>query len=202
MDVPSHLLESQPIIASDDQLRRAQKMAAELYALESEKIKLEERQREISERMMELQHKEIPDFFGSIHTDRIGLPDHGVDIVVGPYYKANIAVDWEEAKRVEAFKALETSDGTGLIRVTVSVGFAKDEWEQAMALRELIRTQWSGANSHSIMMEMAVPWNSLTAWVRERHQNGETLVNQDGEPLPWETIGATIGQIAKVKKRK
>ena len=49
--------------------------------------------------------------------------------------------------------------------------------------------------SASTGLELTVPWNTLTSYVREQ-------VEGDHPPLDLEILGATAGQVVKIKKRK
>lgn len=195
MDVPEHLLTIDATVESrPEDLEQARKLAREFHALEARAETLKEELEQIQTRKLELQHRVIPEFFGKLEIDNIGLEDAGVDVMVGPYYKANIAADWDEARRKRAFAALDQLGGGDLIRASVVVTFGRDEFEEAKKLVELLKTRWPLANSHPPRMDMTVPWNSLTAFVREQHE--------DGVALPLEDLGAVVGRAAKVKKRK
>ena len=80
------------------------------------------------------------------------------------------------------------------ISVLVSLDFQRGEKALADELEDLIRTKFSGANSHPIKVAMGVPWTTLTALVKEQVEQGE--------PVPLDTLGATVGQVAKITKRK
>ncbi len=196
-ELPAHLLDSaidMSSLASDDQLARARTVATEYAKLERDITDLEAQLKEKRTRYLELSMRELPSVLGELSIDKIGLPEMGVDVVVAPYYKANIAADWPEEKRDAAFTWLEENGHGDLIKSVLSVTFGRKELELARQLEELIRTQFAGANSHPVSIDMSVPWNTLTAFVREQIQRGESL--------PLDTLGATVGSVATVKKRK
>jgi hypothetical protein len=180
-------------LASDEGLATARRLAAEFCALNERIEETEEYLGTLKERRLELQHREIPDFFASIGVDKIGVPDAKADVVTGPYYKANIAADWPADRREAAFGWLEANGHSSLVNVVVSVSFRRGEHGEAQQLAELIRTTFPGANEHPVKLESSVPWGTLTAFVKEQTEAGESL--------PLDILGATVGQVAKIKRR-
>ena len=196
-DVPDYLVGDQAVdmssLASDEHLVRARAMAKEFAATEEMIEKLEERLKKLRERRQELAMREIPEFFDSIHTDAIGVPEAGVDVKVVPYFHANIQADWPEEQRRKAFDYLEQSGDGDVVRVTLSVDFGRKELKLARELETLIRS-WKGANEHPPRLEMGVPWNTLTKLVREKIE-AKKKVDLD-------VLGATVGRTAKIVKRR
>lgn len=158
--IPEHLRDAQidmSSLASDEQLTRARRVATEYAVLDTEIADLESIIKQKKERRLELQMRELPAVLGEIGIDRIGLPDQGVDVVVAPYYHANIAADWEEQRKEQAFSWLEQAGHGDVVRAVVSVSFSRGELPMARELEELIRTQFAGANSHPVSVSMTVP---------------------------------------------
>jgi len=180
--------------ASDDNLQKAKSMALEYAELEK---KIKDTELEVGvwkARRLELARKEIPEFFDNVvKTDRIGVPEAGVDVQVVPYYHANIQSEWPEDQRERAFDYLEESGHGDVIAVTVSVKFRRGEIELANELEELIASSRIG-NSHPPIKECGVPWNTLTALVREQIESGNSI--------DLDIIGGTVGRTAKIVKRK
>lgn len=205
MEVPAHLLDASntAVPVNEDKLEKAKKFAQQLFDMEQRKEELETELSELNVKKLELQHRTIPEFLAEIGVDVVGLEEVKADVKVKPYYKASIAADWEEAKKTEAFKALDQNGGGALIRATVAVVFAKEEYEDAKGFMEFVRQKWPGANRHEMELSMTVPWNSLTSWMRVEHEAGRSLLSEDKKTvLPWSTIGGEVGRIAKVEKRK
>lgn len=194
--IPEHILQEQASIrvASDEELRRAQALAKEFVGLGLSIEDLEKQVKNLKTRKNQIESREIPDLFSEIGIDVIGLPDDQCDVVVRPYCKANIAANWEEERREAAFCWLDENGHGDVISVTISVDFKRGEKALADELQDLIRSKFSGANSHPVKVEMGVPWGTLTALVKEQIEQGETV--------PLETLGATVGQVAKITKRK
>jgi hypothetical protein len=135
--------------------------------------------------------------------DRIGLPDAAVDLVLEPFYHANIAVDWEPQRREEAFKWLEENGHGDLVKVNVMFSFRKEQladarWLQtAVKLIQAAQAECGIETENTIpdpTMKMEVHYGTLTAFVREQVECGAEL--------PLEKLGATVGQIVKIKPRK
>lgn len=186
-------------IQSKDKLDQARKLGLEFFELEEEIEKLEEKLATKKERKLELQHKTLPTLFGDAQIDIIGLPDQNVDIEIKPYYKASISSEWPTDDIKKGFETLEELDGQDIIRAELKVLFMKEEYEDAKELAEFIRRSWPKANSHPVNIDMSVPWMTLTKFVREYSEDETT------DPLTEEqlkALGATIGRIAKIKKRK
>lgn len=186
-------------IVSKDKLDQAKKLGLEFFQLEEEIEDLEAQLSDKKAKKLELQHKTLPTLFGDAQIDIIGLPDQNVDIKIKPYYKASISAEWPPEQIEEGFRVLEDLDGDDIIRATLSILFLKEEYDVAKELEEFIRTQWPKANAHPIRIEKSVPWMTLTKFVKEYSEDEST------DPLTEEqlkALGATVGRIAKIEKRK
>ncbi len=196
-EVPSHILAAAAsVVPTEEGLSRLRKTAREWFDLQTEIERLEKQVADKKAEALVLQQRTLPDLFAEIGTDRIGLPDageFGSDVVVENFYKAGISSEWEEPRRVKGFEALEELGGGGLINTVVSVTFGKGEVEKARQLDQIIRDSPLG-NEYVPEISMSVHWASLTSFVKEQIQAGETV--------PMEDLGATTGRIAKIKKRK
>ncbi len=181
-------------IANDADLAKGREMASRLATLDSLIAGAEERVKLWKEQRLEIARKQIPEFFEAVlHTDKIGVPEAGVDIVVKPFYHANIKSDWEPAKREEGFKYLEYLGHGDTIKVVVTATFGRGELENARLIENLIRNSPVG-NSNPPVLEMSVPWNTLSALVKEQVEKGKKI--------DLDKLGATVGREAKVVKRK
>lgn len=194
MSVPSHILAAAAAaVPSAENLEKLREAALELAMVTREIEDLSANLQKQQAREAELKRTILPDLFAAAGTDKIGLPEAGVDITVKNYYKASISAEWPVEKQNEAFSWLESEGHGGLIKVTVSVSFGKGELDKAKELQELIRQSPIG-NTHPPEIKMGVPWQTLTSFVKEQYEAGEQL--------PLETLGAVAGRIAEVKKRK
>jgi hypothetical protein len=119
--------------------------------------------------------------------DKIGLPGSGVDLVVDDYYHANIKA--EDPNREQAFNWLVENGHGDLLKVTVTCVFARGDYDKAEKLKAILVT-----NGYAPAIDQGVPWNTLTAWLKEQLRKGSVV--------PLELFGATIGRIVKIKMRK
>jgi hypothetical protein len=181
-------------MATDDNIARGKKMARKFVVLDSTIDALEARLKIYKEQRTELARKELPDFFmNTLKTDKIGVPEAGVDVVIEPFYHANIRADWPPEQRREAFDYLEQSGDGDVVSVVLTCTFGRKELAEAKELERLILDSRFG-NTNPPVLEMGVPWNTLTSLVRKKFEGGKSV--------DLEKLGATIGRQAKVKKRK
>jgi hypothetical protein len=150
---------------------------------------------------LELASKTLPDFMLKIGQDKIGLADFDVDLVLEDYYHANIATDWEPERRNAAFQYLEENGNGDLVKTEFTILFPRQQLTAARWLQALIRTVQTalaatGQDAPEIpdpSIGLGVPWNTLTAFVKEQLTNGN--------PVDLEVLGATVGKIVKIKPR-
>lgn len=195
-------------VASDEQVARIRTKAGELLQVESELRDLEEKQKQLSQRRNELRHKELPDLLSEFGLDSLGLPqagEYGADLVSTPYYHANIAAEWDPEQRQAAFEYLDSIEAGDLVKNIVTLSFSREESELAAAYLEILRgtelrTMLEAKLGRRInwmpepVVDRTVPWNTLTAFVKEQIESGASL--------DLEKLGATVGSVAKIKFRK
>jgi hypothetical protein len=87
-------------------------------------------------------------------------------------------------------------DHGDLLRTVVSVAFGPGEDEHAAACAGLLRGYFRGRNDiqKDVTEAVTVHWKTLTSFVKEQVESGEEL------PLPL--LGATVGRVAEIKKRR
>lgn len=196
-EVPDHLKNEtidMSSFSSDDNLKKGRKLAFEYAALEASIKNAEADIEKWKVRRLELQRKELPEFFDNVlHVDNMGLPEAGVDVKIVPFFHANIKSEWDEVRREAGFDYLEKEDYGEIIAVVLSVKFPRGDFDQAKELAELIRQSRFG-NMYDVKLEKSVPWNTLTSVVKEMVENGEKV--------NLEVLGATVGRTAKIVKRK
>lgn len=171
------------------------KLGRELLEIDGKIKQLEKQVAEYKERKLTITMDTMPKYMMAIGQDRIGLEGSEVDLVREPYYHANIQADWPEEKRQEAFLWLEENGHGDLIKSQLKIAAAKGEWDRIKALRERIMEWFKKHDMEDVQIttELGIPWNTLTAFVKEQIEKGA--------PIPLETLGATVGQIVKIKKR-
>ena len=186
-------------VASDEQLKSLSEKAAEYVALDAEKTALEAMLKKVNESLTEMKHKTLPDIMLGLDVDRHGLASAGVDIVLEDYAKANISADWEPEKQEIAFQHLEDLGVSDIIRTQVTFSFSKDQYAHAMTVVAMLNLmaekieEFGGTEIPVPSVKKSVPWNTLTATLKELHKKGVAV--------DLEKIGGTIGNIVKIKKR-
>lgn len=185
-----------PPAVSADKLAALRAKCFELRDTEQTKSNLVERLKEVDAQLTTLRHMTLPDLMDEAGTDKIGLPGAGnvksYDVLLEPYYRANIAAEWAQERREAAFAALVQEEAEDIIKHTFTIQFGRGEEEAAHMLAELLKSE-----GYQYQVGLAVPWTTLTAWVKERFQGGAPL-----SASVLEQIGATVGRIVKLKPRK
>ena len=181
-------------MASDASIAQGREMAKKFAVLDATIRAMKERLGVLTKQRTEMARKVLPDFFdNTLHTDRLGVPEAGVDVVIEPFYHANIRTDWPEDQRQRGFSYLEQSGDGDVISVVLTVEFGRRELALARELEQMIRLSKFG-NSNPPALVMSVPWNTLTSLVRKKIEAGKKV--------DLEVLGATIGRQADVKRRK
>lgn len=187
-------------LVSEDTLTQAKKLAKQYFDAETRVEDLSDKLEEAKRELNELKLKKVPELFGTIQIDRIGLPDDDCDVRIAPFVKANISQQWEPEKIKEGFRVLdEELDGGDLIRTTLVYVFQKEEHEDAKELQEFIRNNFPKANSLVSEIKMEVPWGTLTSFLKGYIEDESTDPLTDAQK---EALGATVGMAAKIVKRK
>lgn len=175
---------------SEDRLTRVREKISELRDLEFENQSLQERMRENSEKIREIKEKTLVDMFDSAGISSLGIEAEGnlppYDVEIGPYYHANIPDETAD----QAFAWLTKNKHGDLIRGTYTVTFGRGEEKNRRKFEEYLEK-----NQFDFSYKFGVPWNTLTAFVREQ------IEVYKREP-PLKLLGATVGRVAKLKKQK
>lgn len=186
-------------LPSDQETRSITLLAQDLIAVNTRITILKDQLEYAENERKQLAHYLLPDAFDSIGTDRIGVPGANVDIIVVPYYHANILTGDTDPDPTPAFDHLEYLGGGDILKTTVSITFGRGDLRIA---RDLIAhiTNWNGwpSKDRPITLRRGTPWNTLTAWLREYLTD-----TSDGRPLPnLPLLGATVGRVCKIVARK
>lgn len=120
------------------------------------------------------------------------LPKGSVTMKVQDFCHANIAAEWEPERRKAAFDWLVDNDHEGLIKVEISALFPRGN--KALADKALAAMR-KAIGKKDIVIELgeSVPWNTLTAFVKEEMEKGAAI--------PLAVLGATVGKVAKLSKK-
>lgn len=186
----------------EEESRKLTILGRELYSVDTEIQALELKLEERKARKKEIQMRELPEYFRSINQDKLGLPEFDVDLVLEPFYHANIKAEWPDEQRQKAFDYLEARGDGDLIKTVLELQFGRKElWKVRWLLAhiKLLADEVNKYNEPQLTLpepyiRMGVMWNTLTAHVRS--------VIEKGEQLDLEILGAEVGQIVKIKPRK
>lgn len=194
--IPDHLegvTEEQPP-GHSDKLEAIQKLAEEMRDLEFKNQDLKEQQESNNKRIQKIKFETLPEALTEVGMDKVGIPASGnlpaCDLVLKPYYKANISADWDVDRRNRAFNWLISEGNGDLIKHTIVIEFGLREEQEARDVAQLLKSE-----NISYTVSMMVPWNTLTSFVKEE-------IEDHGRIPPLDLLGATIGQIVEFKKRK
>lgn len=180
-------------VPTDAGAARLRIAASKMVALEKQKESLEAQLKATNVELFETKTRTLPDLFAEIGTDIIGVPDSGVDVKVVPYVHANIAADWDDEKKNAAFEHLESVGGGDIVKNTVTVVFTRGQYDELLEWIEKVKGLNLPFDPPDMTVAKTVPWNTLTAFVKEQVGRGTVL--------DLEKLGATVGSIAKIQKR-
>lgn len=162
--------------------------------------------KELGERKNDLQMRVMVDAMDAIGQDKIGLPEQGCDLVMSEYYKAGLpnpdTVKTEEEKleyqrlRDEGIAFL-SEDAPDLLTTTVTVTLPKGSLEKAQEIVGMLTSeQGFGLEPSRVKLDEGVHWGTLTSYVKEQ------VREKKRSDLPLKALGATVGRIVKIVKRK
>jgi hypothetical protein len=179
---------------SDDSLERVRVVLRKTRDLDREIADLEARAKEAKGQVLELKQRTLPDIYDEVGIDNLGLPAEGnlpaYDCKLEPYYHASIGTDWESERRVKAFNYLEEVNAGDLIKSVYIVAVPRGKRKVAIAVQKALEKL-----NVEFSTDLSVPWNTLTAWVKEQIEKKNTTPNLD-------VLGATVGRVVKLKERK
>jgi len=155
-----------------------------------------EREDELSKKLNVMKHRTLPELMIQAGVDRVGLPAERnlppCDLVVKPFYKANIEAGWEPARREAGFEIITQRGYADTIKMKFVIDMPRGDAEAI----EAVRTKLTEAGI-TFTEQPSIPWNTLTAIVRTEIEN-EALFT----PAELEQLGATVGRVAELKERK
>lgn len=180
--------------ADPDKLQALRAKVAEARDLEALKKDLEERVKETSAKINDLQHKFLPDAFDELGITSIELQPEGnnpgVIAKTQPYYHASIQSAWPDDKRQDAFDCLKEEGASDLIKTTVQIQFPREQQEDAEMLARNLREQ-----GFNLIVKEEVVWSTLTAWLKSE-------IEDRNHVPPLDRLGATVGRVCKLKPVK
>lgn len=179
--------------ATPDQLKNIRKLAREMRDAGLKIAELQERITKHTERIEEIKWHDLLNAMDEAGMRAMTLEGEGnlpaYEIKTGAYYHANIAADWPPEQRDPAFAWLNKHE-PGMLRNQFVVEFGKNSRAQQKALEKTLK-----AMKIPFSNTFGVPWNTLTAYVKEQIEEHNTTP-------PLELLGAKVGRIATIKKVK
>jgi len=175
----------QPI--PEDQLRRVRDMVRRARDLELEVQDLQAKAAEKGKELTKLKTADLPDIFNEVGIPFIGLDAEGnmpaYEARRKSYYHANIP----EERKDEAFAWLVQEGHEDMIKTQISIALGRGQVKMAKAVRAAMDKL--GAEYEE---KLGVPWNTLTAFVREQIEKYQVTP-------PLDLLGATVGQVVELK---
>jgi hypothetical protein len=114
--------------------------------------------------------------------------NHPVSVQVVPFYRANIAADWDEERRTNSFNHLNEIGAADLIKVNIIIPFGRSERGRAMELAARLAEA-----EYVVTIKEGVHNATLTSWLKEKSRR--SVVSQE----TLDHVGGFVGRIASVK---
>ena len=188
---PSFIKKAAP---SEDVLEKIRQKLREARDTERRMSDMSESLKEQTKLLQGLRHETLPDMFIQAGIDNLGIPAEGnlpgYDFELKPFYRANIAADWPEDRRREAFDFLEKSGNGDLIKTTIVILIPRDERAKAKKVQSALKKL-----KVNYEVDLSVPWGTLTAYVKEQIEKHDAV-------LPLDKLGAQVGTVVKMTQRK
>ena len=178
---------------SDEKLRSVALKASELVQLDAEADELERLLKDVRERSNVIRHKDLPDLMMELDLGEFSLASAGVRIKVESFAKAGISAEWDDERREAAFEHLEEIGGADLIKATLTVSAARGDLERIREMQQTVTDilHQRGVQA-TVSVGMSVHWKTLSTFVKE--------VVEKGDKIDLEKLGATVGNVAKIRK--
>lgn len=141
----------------------------------------------------ELVTKHIPDQMDQIGTNVFGIPDTDRECRVEPYYHAVMKPETLD----EGVEWLDSHGYGDVVKHSIHVDFDREDAEKAKSIAQRISqmlAEYEVTPDTVVVKSYGVHWKTLTSLVKR-------LVEEE-VAVPLETLGATVGRVAKIIKRK
>lgn len=181
---------------NEDRLQRIREKIAIGRSLDADIEDHESRLKDLKKKRYELLTTELPTLFEGAGIDRLGLDASGnlpaYDARLKPHFKAVLPPKEEPERRQAALDLLSEKEAGDLSTTEVAVHFERGEEKKLAKLRSFL-------DKHRMhyLADTGVHWGMLTAWVKECFQSRRPLSQDE-----LTTLGATVGKIVELKKRK
>jgi hypothetical protein len=183
-----------PIQPTQDKLEALRNAVRRQRDLQLEIRELQQLLSDKNKALSDMEMRELPDLFYAAGVDSVGITAEGnlpaYDATMRPFYHANIKADWPDEQKSDAFKWLDKEGHGDLIKTMIKVELGRGERKQAIKLEKALQEMGIDYSS-----ELGVPWNTLTAFVKEQIEKHQTVP-------PLDLLGASVGTVVKLKERK
>lgn len=177
-----------------DKLDKVRALAREARDVDQEIADLEERVEHKRERANQIKTKELVDLMTQVGITSLDLARDGnvppYELELKPYYHANIGEKMTDEQRATAFAYLEKQRAGDLIKTVVTVALGRGDRKAAKKVEAALRKL-----KVDFQVTLGVPWNTLTAWLKEQVEERRTTPRLD-------LIGGTVGKVVKMKPKK
>lgn len=177
---------------SEDKLEKVRDRVREARDLDVKIAQYAQEAAGAGERKNAILFNELPEMFDEVKITSLGLDAEGdlpaYHTELKDFYKASIPKDKEEP----AFKWLEKNKHGDMIKTVITIELGRGDRATAKLVEDFLKKQKVGYTR-----KLAVPWNTLTAFVKEQTEKQIAL--------PLDLLGATIGRVVKlipVKEKK
>jgi len=186
--VPDYTDEPQP--ASEDLMKRLNRLVVEMGKIEIEKEELEEKLEVLQKQLRSYQEDLIPAVMAEVGTD-LYRTKGGITVELKEEVRASFPKD--ESKRERAFKYLEENGDDGLIKRAFEIRYGRDSIEWADKFRQMLRD--AGVEEHAAVAEdWSINHQTLLAYLRGKLREGANV--------PLGDFGAFVQSFARIKRGK
>lgn len=179
---------------SEDKLDKVRIILRRARDADREITDLEARAKAVKAEVLILKQKTLPDLYDEAGIDNLGLPAEGnlpaYDCKLSPYYHASIGAEWPGDDRERAFAYLEKQNAGDLIKSLYIVAVPRGKLPLAKKVQAALTKL-----GVEFTTKKDVPWNTLTAWVKEQVEKRKVTPDLD-------VLGATVGRVVQLKERK
>jgi len=179
--------------APKDKLDLLRKGVAELRDLELDNANKQEKITENNKRIWKMKTDELVALFDQAKVGGIRLEAEGnlpaYEVNVRPYYKANIG-ELDEEGQAKAFEWLIKNKHGDMIKSSYTVTFGMGEDKKRKKFEALLKKE-----KHQFSYSYGVPWNTLTAFVREQIETYK-------KSPPLKLLGAVADRMVQPVKAK
>jgi hypothetical protein len=179
-----------------DKLEFVRNQVRAMRDLQREIEDVEDLARRLRGKRREMEMQILPDLFMQTGVTHIGLAAEGneppYEAKMHDHYHAVISADWPLEKRQLALDWVENNNLGDLIKTVIIIELGKGQSKLTTKVLAALR-----ALKVPFIKQQNVPWNTLTAAIKEMYRDGRVLSDTD-----LSTIGAVVGKIVKLKAKK